>query len=104
MQLANFAKTPALNKIVIDDENIVKKYKEPLEFYILDRIDVDEYLNLMDAMGEENIEINYNKMLDFAKKLMLDEKGKPILSGKKVLPADLTFAALNKMTASLGNF
>lgn len=101
MNLADLAAVPQLKKLVLDDEQVVTKYGEPIEFYIHDRIPLDEYMSLMTSMsGDSN---DHTQMLIFAKALMLDEKGKQILTGKKVLPGDIAMLAIQKVSAELGN-
>jgi hypothetical protein len=101
MQLSQLAAKPQLKKLVLDDEAIVEKYGEPIEFYIHDRLPLDEYMSLVSAMSDESD--NYSQLLEFARGLMLDAKGKPILSGDKQLPTKLAMTAMTKVSSELGN-
>ena len=101
MQLAALAAEPQRKKLILDDEKIVEKYGEPIEFYILDRLPLSEYMALVESMA--GAQDDYGKMVDFAKQLMLDQNGKPILTGKKQLPGDIAMAAIQKVSTELGN-
>ena len=101
MLLEDLAAEPQLKKLVLDDEDVIAKYGEPIEFYIHDRLPLDEYMSLVSAMSSQSGD--YSELLDFARGLMLDEKGKPILAGKKQLPTKVAMAAMNKISAEMGN-
>jgi hypothetical protein len=101
MQLSELAAEPQLKKLVLDDEDVIEKYGEPIEFYIHDRLPLDEYMNLVAAMTNESGE--YSELLAFARGLMLDENGKPVLSDGKQLPTKIAMTAMNKISAELGN-
>lgn len=100
MKLDELAKEPKLIKIIIDDEALVKKYGEAIEFWVYDRVDMSTFMKLANLEGEQNIADVVNTM----KELILDEKGNTILNDKKVLPNDVMIKAVEKTVVALGNF
>jgi len=100
MQLADLAATPQLKSIIIDDEEIVTKYGETVEFFIYDRMPLGEYLSIIANATDET---DLNGRIEFASTLMLDKKGKPIFTAKKQVPGDLAMAAVRGVMAELGN-
>lgn len=82
MQLKDLAKPATLKLVTIDDEEIIKKYGETLEFYTYDSIPYHEYMEVM-AVVRDNPE-DPDILYQFAAKYMLDEKGKPFLPASKV--------------------
>lgn len=100
MKLDELAKEPKLIKITIDDEALVKKYGEAIEFWVYDRVDMSTFMKLANLEGEQNIADVVNTM----KELILDEKGNTILNDKKVLPNDVMIKAVEKTVVALGNF
>tara|TARA_R110002096_G_scaffold73949_2_gene175160 strand:- start:49 stop:357 length:309 start_codon:yes stop_codon:yes gene_type:complete len=101
MQLASLAASPQLKSIKIEDESIVEKYGESVEFFIHDRLPLDQYMELGEILSAKDT--NYKDLVNIAKDLMLDEKGKSIITGDKVLPMDVALAAMTLVSQSLGN-
>ncbi len=98
MKLAALAAKPKLVKITIDEEEIVTRYGEALEFYIYDRQSMETYMNLS-QLKENNIDDIVNTILP----LVLDETGKPALDPQDQLPIDVAVKVIEKVTISLGN-
>ena len=98
MKLQELAKTPTLTKITLDDENIVERYGEEIEFHIYDRYEFDTYLKLFQT--EEN---DIGRMTHLVKELLMDEDGKPIITNGEVIPSDIMMKAIEKVIATLGN-
>ena len=98
MKLQALAAKPQLQKIVIDDEEIVNRYGETLEFWVYDRQSMDTYLSLT-QIQESSIDSIANTILP----LVLDETGKPALDPKETLPLDVTIKVIEKVSATLGN-
>lgn len=101
MQLSELAAEPQLKKIVLDSEDIIEKYGESIEFYIQDRLPLDEYMSLVSAMTNDSGD--YSELLEFARGLMLDKDGNPVLADGKQLPTKVAMTAMNKISAELGN-
>lgn len=97
MKLSELAAKPKLISVTIDDEEIVKKYNEPIVFYTYDRQPIDTFMRL--ANSDQN---NIAGMIDVVRNLLLDEKGKPILNDEVMLPTDVLIKAIGKVTEMLG--
>jgi hypothetical protein len=97
MKLKDLAKAPELFKITIDDEEVVKQYGEPLEFYAMDRQPMETFLRF--ASGDRQ---NFVEMASLLKELILDEEGKPVITDGFMLPSKVMVAAFSKLVEELG--
>jgi hypothetical protein len=95
MNLKNLAAKPQLVKLTIDDEDIVKEYGEPLDFWTWDRQPIDSYLRL--ANGGEG-----SMMLEVVKNNVLDEEGKQVITDGMTLPGPVLVKVVNKIVETLG--
>lgn len=98
MKLKDLAKEPTLVKVVLDDEEIVKEYGEPVEFYTWDRQPMNTYLSMASIDSE-----NMSAVFDAIKELVLDEDGNQILDDKNGLPPLVLLKVLNTVVEQLGN-
>lgn len=98
MKLSALAKKPQLEKVTLDDEKIVEKYGEELEFFVYDRYDMDVYMELMNT--EEN---DFASMSKTAKNLVFNEDGTPMLKDGDILPSDVTIRLVETVVSHLGN-
>ena len=98
MKLAALAAKPKLIKITIDEEEIVTRYGEALEFYIYDRQSMETYMSLS-QIREDNI----SGIIDAIMPLVLDENGNPAIDTKDHLPIDVAVKVIEKVTVNLGN-
>lgn len=99
MKLSELSQKPKLVPVIIDDEDIVKEYGEPLEFYSYDRQPVETFLKL--ASIDQN---NPSMVLDAVRKLILDENGKEIITEEGTLPTKVLMKVIQKAVESLGKF
>ena len=97
MKLTELASKPKLVKVLIDDKEIVEKYGEEIEFFINDRLPIQEYTKLASIKTDDAVAM-YNAL----RNLILDENGKPVMDDEKVLPVDVLNASVVKVTESLG--
>lgn len=97
MKLSQLAAKPQLIEIKLDDEDFVKEYGEPIEFYTYDRQPLDTFMKLANTDNQ-----NMSAMVDIVKTLILDENGKPILGGEEVLPSKILIAVISKVVETLG--
>lgn len=97
MKLSELAKEPQLQKIVINNETIVEKYGEELEFYIYDRQPLDVFTKLADITDK-----NVGEYIHVLKDIILDENGEPVCTDKSVLPIDVLSEALKLIGDHLG--
>jgi len=97
MKLAELAAEPKLIQITLDDKDIVEKYGEALEFWVMDRQPIDYYMK-MARMGEDNIEQIGAVVTD----MVLDEEGEKVLKDNLTLPAVVTMKVFTKVIETLG--
>lgn len=97
MKLSQIAKKPQLTKISIDDEDIVKEFGEPLEFWTWDRQPMDVFLRLSSVDTG-----NQSAIISSVRELVMDEDGKQILSGEEVLPTWVLMRVMAKVVERLG--
>tara|TARA_R110002126_G_scaffold62983_3_gene161759 strand:- start:8 stop:304 length:297 start_codon:yes stop_codon:yes gene_type:complete len=97
MKLTQLATKPQLIKIIIDDAELVEKYSEEVEFFVHDKISLDQYTQLASVKTED-----FTSIIQLVKELVLDEEGKRVMDEEHVLPMDLLNACMMKVVESLG--
>jgi hypothetical protein len=97
VKLSELKAKPKLIKVSIDDEDIIKEYGEPLEFYTWDRQPMSVFLKLSAMQGE-----NYNSVITTVKDLILDENGAQILDDEETLPITVLMKVIAKVVEGLG--
>jgi hypothetical protein len=97
MKLAELAAEPKLIKIILDDEDLVKKYNEPLEFWIWDRQPIDSYMRMAKSTTD-----NFDDIVTAVNEMILDEEGKRIMKGNVMLPTNVLMKAFTKVIETLG--
>lgn len=98
MKLSQLSKSPELIMISLDDEDTVKQYGEPLEFYTLDRQPLDLFTRLA-AVNQADT----SEMIDLVRHMILDENGKEVIQGDQMIPAPVLIRAISKLVGTLGN-
>lgn len=98
MKLSQLAAQPQLQKIILDDETTVKEYGEAIEFWVYDRQDMDTYMKM--ATLKDN---DFSQITGLVQHMILDEKGNPILDGKRQLPVALMIKVVERVVQNLGN-
>jgi hypothetical protein len=97
MKLSELAVKPQLTKLTIDSAELVEKYGETVDFYVLDRLPLDKYTKLASVKTED-----FSSMIDLVKELILDENGKPVMDDEHVLPTDILNEAMVKVVEVVG--
>jgi len=97
MKLKALAKQAELIKLTIDDEEIVEKYGEPLDFYVYDRQPMETFLKFA-ASGTQDI----TTMGQIMKDMILDEDATPVITDGYMLPSNVLVAAFSKLVTQLG--
>lgn len=97
MKLSQIAAKPQLIMVSIDDEDIVKEFGEPIEFYTWDRQPMDVFLKLASVDST-----NAGSIIDTVRDLILDEKGKPVLNNDVSLPTKVMMRVITKIVEMLG--
>lgn len=98
MDIKTLAKKPELLEVVLDGEDIVKEYGEPITFYMKDFVDINTYFDFFRSQSEKDGK-ELNQLLA---KLILNKEGKPVLKEEEFFPVDITIAALTKINETLG--
>lgn len=96
--ISEFAKTPELMEIVLDSEDIIAEYGEPVVFYMKDFVDINTYFDFFRSQAEGNGE-GLNEVI---RKLILNKEGNTVLGPGQALPVDLAVAVLGKINENLG--
>lgn len=97
MKLKDIAAEPKLIPVVLDDEDTLKEYNEPLEFYTWDRQPMTTFIKLAESNSTQ-----FANMVEVMRDLILDEQGKPVMTGNQVLPSKILMRAMTKLTEILG--
>lgn len=98
MKLSQLATKPQLILVQLDDEEVIKEFNEPLEFYTWDRQPLEVFMQL--AASDNNAD--QSVMLNLVKSLILDEAGNQIIVDENMLPPNLLIKAISKITETLG--
>lgn len=96
MKLSELSQKPKLIKILINNEKIVKKYGEELEFHIYDRQPLDVFTKLANAKEDTA------GVTELIQDMILDEKGELVVKDGNVLPLDVIMEAVTLITSELG--
>lgn len=97
MKLVEIAKKPTLQCVKLDDEETVKQFGEPLEFWCYDRQPLDSFLKFARRTDDPTV------IVEVLKEMILNEDGTPVMKDGLVLPADLMVRVANKLMEHLGN-
>ena len=97
MKLTQLTAEPKLVQVFLDDEETVKEYGESLEFYTWDRQPMTVFIKLAEAEAGR-----FANIVDVMKELILDEAGRPVMTGEHVLPSKILMRAISKITDLLG--
>ena len=103
MKLSEITTKPQLIEVLIEDEDTVKEFGEPLSFYTWDRQPMETFIKLANlASNIENQNPNIGDMIGVAKTLILDENGKEIIKGDIMMPTNILIKVVQKVTERLG--
>jgi hypothetical protein len=97
LKLTQLASKPQLIKITIDTADIVAKHGDALEFWIMDRQPIDQFIKMATATGND-----YGELIRMVNELVLDEEGKKVLGEGEALPNDVMLAVMNAVVERLG--
>lgn len=97
MKLSEVVAKPQLVKIEINDEDIVKEFGEPIEFYTWDRQPMETFMKLAAMEGQ-----NYTEMVKIVKQLVLDEEGNQILKDNEMPPTKVLVRVVTKVLEGVG--
>lgn len=97
LKLTQLASKPQLIKITIDDEKIVERHGDSLEFWIYDRQPIDQFVRIATAGTD-----NYGELIALINDLVLDEQGNRVITAEQVLPSDVMVAVIGAVVERLG--
>jgi hypothetical protein len=97
MNLSQLTAKPQLILIELNDEDIMKEFGEAITFHTWDRQPMDVFMRLANADHT-----NAGNIVEIVRTLILDEKGKEILTKEKALPTHILMKAISKVTDLLG--
>ena len=97
MKLSQIAAKPKLVPFTLDDEDTVKEFGEPVEFYSWDRQPLEMFMKLANADQQDMA-----SMIGLVKTLILDEEGNEIIKGENMLPSTLLIKVIGKVVETLG--
>jgi hypothetical protein len=97
MKLTQLVAKPQLVKIELNDEDTVKEFGEPLEFWIWDRQPMDKFVKLAQMKPD-----NFSELIEAVNSMVLDEQGQPIVQGEDVLPTNVMTKVIGKVVDTLG--
>ena len=97
MKLTQLAAKPQLIKILLDDEEIIQEYKEPIEFWIWDRQPMSNFVKFAN-LKEDDI----GTMMSTIQDLVLDEQGNTVLSDDTTIPIPVLTKVIQRVVETLG--
>lgn len=83
--------------ISLDDEDTIKEYNEPLEFYTYDIQPLDVFLKLAAAKQDDPA-----GMIKALRPMILTDKGEPIIKGEHMIPTHILVKCITKLVERLG--
>jgi hypothetical protein len=98
MDIKSLARKPQLIEVVLDNEELINEYGEPVKFWMMDYVDISTYFDFFRSQGEGQGE-ELNTLL---RKIILNAEGKPAIGDDESLPIDISVAALTKINETLG--
>jgi len=97
LKLTQLASKPQLIKMTLDKPEILEKYGDSLEFWIMDRQPIEQFIK-MATLGADN----YGEMIRMVNDLVLDELGQPALKDGEALPNDVMMLVIGAVVERLG--
>jgi hypothetical protein len=97
MKLNQIISKPQLTQVVLDNEEVVKLYGEPLEWWVWDRQPLDKFFKMMNADASSGEQI-----VAVLTEMILDETGEPLLKDGASLPTNILMMVVTKMTEIMG--
>lgn len=97
LNITALASKPQLIKLTIDQESIVEKYGDILEFWIYDRQNIEDFIRMATATQEDQY-----GMIKMISTMIMTEDGNPALKDDETLPNDVMMAVINEVITQLG--
>jgi outer membrane lipoprotein-sorting protein len=97
LKLTQLASKPQLIKITLDTPEIKETYGDELEFWIMDRQPIDQFIKMATLRDD-----NQGEMIRMVNDLVLDEEGKKVLGEGEALPGQVLIAVIAAVVDRLG--
>jgi len=97
MKLTQLAAQPQLIKIEINDEDVIAKYGEALEFWIYDRQPIEEFIKMATLRTED-----FGQLVKVVNEMVLDETGNTICKDGLAFPNAIMTKIISKVVDTLG--
>jgi len=97
MKLTQLASKPQLIKITLDTPEIKEKYSDELEFWIMDRQPIEQFVRMATLSSD-----NYGEMIKMVNELVLDEEGNRAVKEGEALPNDVMLSVIGAVVERLG--
>jgi hypothetical protein len=98
MNITEIAKTPELEEVILDDQEIVDAYGEKISFWMFDNVGINTYFDFFKFQSTQDGEA----LMAVLRKVILTPDGEPALKESDVLPMDVVLAAMSKISEHLG--
>lgn len=97
MKLTQLAAKPQLVKVELVDEDVIKEFGEPLEFWIWDRQPMDKFVRLAQMKADD-----FGDLIVAVNEMILDEEGNKIIKDDQMLPTNIMTKVIGKVVETLG--
>lgn len=97
MKLTQLTAKPQLVQIELNDEETIKEFGEPLEFWIWDRQPLDKFIRMAQMRGED-----MSELIIAVNEMVLDEEGQSIIKDGLMLPTNVMTRVIGKVVETLG--
>lgn len=98
MKIQQLVSTPKLIEIVLDDKDLVETYGEPITFHAYDIVPMSMYFEFFNARSKSE----YEALGKLIRKMILNDKGEPVMTEQQDLPMDIMAQAITKIGDILG--
>jgi hypothetical protein len=97
LNITSLAALPQLVKLTVKDKEIVKKYGDEIEFWVLDRQPIEQFIKMATTNPE-----NFGDIITLFNESILNEQGEKVIKEGQALPTDVMRAIINQMVERLG--
>jgi hypothetical protein len=97
--IKEFARKPQLVELVLDGEDIIAEYGEPITFWMTDYVDINTYFDFFKSQSDNGGGDQLNFLM---RKIIKNDQGESVLGEDEALPIDIAVAALTKINETLG--
>jgi hypothetical protein len=97
MKLNQLVSKPQLTRLVLEDEETIAQYGEPIEWWMWDRQPLEKFFKIMNADANNGQQI-MNVIID----MVLDEEGQPVFRDDATVPTNILMKIITKMTDAMG--